>query len=795
MKANRREWMAGVAALAICAVPLRGLAAVVAPRVPLRAKPLPLTDVRLRPSAFATAVEVNIEYLMSLEPDRFLHNFRKYAGLEPKAPIYGGWESDTIAGHSLGHYMSALVLAWQQTGNPECRRRADYIVGELALCQAQRHDGYIGALGRKTKDGAIVDGEAIFPEVMRGEIKSGGFDLNGSWSPLYTVHKYFAGLLDIHAAWGNPEALRVAIGLAGYFEKVFAALDDAQMQDLLGCEYGGLNESYAELYARTGDARWMAVAERIFDRKVLGPLVAQEDRLANFHANTQVPKLIGLARIHELTGKDDPGRAARFFWERVTQHHSYVIGGNADREYFFAPDTIALHLTESTCEHCNTYNMLKLTRQLYGWQPDGALFDYYERAHLNHVLSAQNPATGGFTYMTPMMSGAARGYSQPGEEVFWCCVGSGMESHAKHGDSIYWTGHDGAGGDTLFVNLYIPSTMVWQDKGLSATLDTEYPFRPDIRFTLDAVKRDGFRLALRIPGWAKGKATITVNGQPAMVTQANGYAFLDRRWKKGDVVALNLPLDLRLEPATGSDDVVAVVRGPLVMAADLGPVETEWAGVEPAMVGDNPLAAFAPMVSDRPRYQTSGIMRPGNLVFVPFYSQYDRRSAVYFKRFTQGGWKNEEAAYLAEQARQKDLAARSIDVMHLGEMQPERDHELTSDISYPVAYRGRNGRDARSGGYFEFAMKVKPGPLVLQASYWGGERSRVFDILVDGVKIATQRLDEDRPGTFFDVDYPLPEALTKGKSKVKVRFVPADRSSAGPVFGVRLFAVRAGAGK
>jgi hypothetical protein len=465
MKANRREWMAGVAALAICAVPLRGFAAVVAPRVPLRAKPLPLTDVRLRPSAFATAVEVNIEYLMSLEPDRFLHNFRKYAGLEPKAPIYGGWESDTIAGHSLGHYMSALVLAWQQTGNPECRRRADYIVGELALCQAQRHDGYIGALGRKTKDGAIVDGEAIFPEVMRGEIKSGGFDLNGSWSPLYTVHKYFAGLLDIHAAWGNPEALRVAIGLAGYFEKVFAALDDAQMQDLLGCEYGGLNESYAELYARTGDARWMAVAERIFDRKVLGPLVAQEDRLANFHANTQVPKLIGLARIHELTGKDDPGRAARFFWERVTQHHSYVIGGNADREYFFAPDTIALHLTESTCEHCNTYNMLKLTRQLYGWQPDGALFDYYERAHLNHVLSAQNPATGGFTYMTPMMSGAARGYSQPGEEVFWCCVGSGMESHAKHGDSIYWTGHDGAGGDTLFVNLYIPSTMVWQDKG------------------------------------------------------------------------------------------------------------------------------------------------------------------------------------------------------------------------------------------------------------------------------------------------------------------------------------------
>ncbi|GHC89318.1 glycoside hydrolase family 127 protein [Novosphingobium pokkalii] len=787
MKANRRQWLAGVASLAICSVPFKAWAAVVAPKVPLRARPLPLEDVRLRPSVYATAVDVNVDYLLSLSPDRFLHNFRKYAGLEPKAPIYGGWESDTIAGHSLGHYMTALVLAWQQTGNAECRRRADYIVGELALCQAQRHDGYFGALGRKTKDGAIIDGEAIFPEVMRGQIKSGGFDLNGSWSPLYTVHKYFAGLLDVHAAWGNAQALDVAIGLASYFEKVFAALDDQQLQDMLNCEYGGINESYAQLYAQTGDPRWIRLAERIFDNRVLGPLVAQEDKLANFHANTQVPKLIGLARIHELTGKDDPGRAARFFWERVTGHHSYVIGGNADREYFFEPDSIALHLTESTCEHCNTYNMLKLTRHLYGWQPHGALFDYYERAHLNHVMAAQNPATGGFTYMTPLMSGAAREYSGPSEDVFWCCVGSGMESHAKHGDSIFWEGDD-----TLFVNLYIPATATWQAKGVTATLDTDYPFKPEVRLSLDAVKQGRFALALRIPAWADGKASLAVNGLPVPVATTNGYALVHRAWKKGDVVTLNLPLDLRLENAAGSTDTVAVLRGPLVMAADLGPAEAPWAGVDPAMVGETPLAAFAPMVSDRPRYHTTGLIRPADLTFVPFFSQYDRRSAVYFKRFSEAGWKAEQAAFLAEQARQKDLAARSIDVMHLGEMQPERDHGLTSDISYPVVYRGRNGRDARSGGYFEFAMKVKPGPLVLQASYWGGERARTFDILVDNVRIATQTLDNDHPGAFFDVDYPLPEALTRGKDRVKVRFVPADRSSAGPVFGVRVVTAKPG---
>lgn len=785
MKASRRQWMAGVAAVALCGVAPRGFAAVVKPVMPLRATPLPLNDVRLDASDWATAVEVNEAYLLSLSPDRFLHNFRKYAGLEPKAEIYGGWESDTIAGHTLGHYMTALVLTWQQRGTQECRKRADYIVDELADCQVARGNGYIGALGRKTKDGDIVDGITVFDEVRQGIIKSGGFDLNGSWSPLYTVHKMFAGLLDIHAAWGNDKALEVLVGLAGYFADMFDALDHKQMQELLGCEYGGLNESYAELYARTGNARWMQIAKRIYDDRVLDPLEAQQDKLANFHANTQVPKLIGLARIHELTGEQPPATAARFFWDTVTQHHSYVIGGNADREYFSDPDTIAQHLTESTCEHCNTYNMLKLTRQLYSWQPEAALFDYYERAHLNHVLSAQNPHNAGFTYMTPMMSGAERGYSQPGEEAFWCCVGSGMESHAKHGDSIYWQGED-----TLFVNLFIASHAKWQEKGVALSMATDYPFEGDVRLTLDAVKSSRFALALRIPGWSKGAVALRINGEAAAVTPVNGYVRIDRRWKAGDVIDYSLPLDLRLESAPGAPDVVSVLRGPMVMAADLGPVEMEWKDVEPAMVGEDLLAAFHPIVSDRPRYATRGIVRPGDRNFVPFYSQYERRSAVYFKRFSEAQWKQEETAFLAEQARQKDIAARSIDIMHLGEMQPERDHNLVSEVSYPVAYRGRNGRDARSGGYFEFSMKVVPGPLLLQASYWGSERGRVFDILVDDVKIATQELGEDRPGKFFDVEYPLPEALTKGKKSVRVRFLPHDRSSAGPVFGVRLFTAK-----
>ncbi|MGW8136271.1 beta-L-arabinofuranosidase domain-containing protein [Sphingomonas zeae] len=788
LRSSRREWMQGAAGVALMGMATRAVGA--APSIlPAKAEPLPLSAVRLRPSVYATAVETNRRYLYRLSPDRLLHNFRKYAGLEPKAPIYGGWESDTIAGHTLGHYMSALVLTWQQTGDPEMRRRADYIVAELAEAQAKRGTGYVGALGRKRADGKVVDGEEIFPEIMAGKIKSGGFDLNGSWSPLYTVHKLFAGLLDIHSGWGNAQALDVAVKLGGYFARVFAALDDAQMQTVLGCEYGGLNESYAELYQRTNDRQWLALAERIYDRKVLDPLVAGEDTLANFHANTQVPKLIGLARIHEITGKPEPARGASFFWETVTGHHSYVIGGNADREYFSEPDTIARHITDQTCEHCNTYNMMKLTRHLYGWQPDGRYFDYYERAHLNHAMAAQHPTHGGFTYMTPLMSGVVREFSTDKDDAFWCCVGSGMEAHAKHGESIFWQG-----GDTFFVNLYIPAEARWERRGATVALDTAYPMDGQATLSFTRLDRSGrFPVALRVPGWANGQAQVEVNGQPVTPRFERGYAVIDRRWKAGDKVAIRLPLELRVETAPGDDTVVAVLRGPMVMAADLGGREGKWDSPDPVLVGANPLAGFTAADPAAPRYTTAGIFRPADLSFVPFFSQYDRRSAVYFKRFTDAGWKAQEAAFLADQAKARDIAARSVDVMHLGEMQPERDHGLTSDISYPVSYRGRQGRDARSGGYFEFTMAVRPGPMILQGTYWGEERARDFDILVDNVKVATQHLENDKPGAFFDVEYPLPPALTTGKKSVRVRIVPHDRSTAGPIFGMRLFAAKAGA--
>ena len=365
------------------------------PRLPKTAAPFPLDAVRLKPSDYLTAVTGNQRYLHDLEPDRLLHNFRKYAGLEPKGAIYGGWEQDTIAGHTLGHYLTAAALMYAQTGDAEMKRRVDYIVDELAACQAAHGDGYVAGFTRRRGD-TIENGKLLFAELKAGDIRSKGFDLNGCWVPFYNWHKLYDGLFHAERLCGNEKALPIAVRLSGYIADVVAALDDDQLQEVLDCEHGGINESFAELYARTGERKWLALAERIRHRKVLDPLAEGKDPLPWIHANTQIPKLIGLARLHELTGDPRHAQTARHFWDLVIDDYTYVIGGNADREYFPAPNTISQHITEQTCESCNTYNMMKLTRHLYAWAPDAALFDYYERAHLNHILAQQDPETGMF---------------------------------------------------------------------------------------------------------------------------------------------------------------------------------------------------------------------------------------------------------------------------------------------------------------------------------------------------------------------------------------------------------------
>jgi DUF1680 family protein len=773
---HRRRLLEASAAVAFAAEAPSAVGAKTAARV----EPFPLEAVRLLPSDYLTALEANRGYLMRIEPDRLLHNFRAQAGLTPKGEVYGGWESDSIAGHTLGHYLSALSLIHAQTGDAEACRRVGYIVAELARCQAQGGNGYVGALTYK-KDGAQRPGSEMFEAVKAGQIHSTGFDLNGAWSPLYVVHKLMAGLLDADRYCRDPGALAVAEGLGGYVAGVFAGLSDAQVQAVLACEYGGLNESYAELYARTGQARWLAMARTLYDRKVLDPLAEGRDDLANLHANTQIPKLIGLARLYELTADRRAATASETFWTAVRDHHSYVIGGNADREYFQAPDTIASHVTEQTCESCNTYNMLKLTRLLYARRPTADHFDVYERGHLNHILAQQNPATGMFAYMSPLMSGTSRAYSSPFDD-FWCCVGTGMESHAKHGDSIWWR----RGNDELLVNLFIPSTLHWESDGSRFGLTGHYPRSGEV--TIEVLRRapaKALTLAVRRPGWAD-EVALEINGE-AIATQADadGYLRVRRRWRTGDRLTLRMPMRLGIEAASGEPETVALLHGPMVLAADLGAAgETPYAGPAPVLVSDDLAGAIHRQAGDEPTYRIEAAARPAPLALRSFAAQHERRTAVYFRRFTPAAWAEAQAQVEAEDAARRLLEARSSDVVRLGEMQAERDHGLEAAISYPVVYRGRNGRDARSGGFFQVRVRLRAGPAALRATYWGEERNRAFRILVDGVAIAHQTLDGDHPGVFFDRDYPIPDSLSRGRTSVVVRFEPDIDHTAGPVFGL-----------
>ncbi|MEQ1645228.1 MAG: DUF6805 domain-containing protein, partial [Pyrinomonadaceae bacterium] len=383
-------------------------------------------------------------------------------------------------------------------------------------------------------------------------------------------------------------------------------------------------------------------------------------------------------------------------------------------------------------------------------------------------------------YMIPLMSGTARSFSSEFRD-FWCCVGSGIETHSKHGESIYW--HDA---NHLIVNLFIPSTLDWKERNAQFDLSTAYPHAEEVRFSVTKIAKESeFAIAMRIPYWCE-TASLKVNGKAVKIVNENGYATIRRKWKTGDKLALTLPMKPRIEPTSDNPNMIALLHGPLVLAADLGDAKQPFTGVAPALVGSDLLGSLTP-AGQPATFITNKIGRPADLNLRPFYSQWERRTAVYFPKFTDEEWAKEQVAFAADQARLKDLQARSVDVMHLGEMQPERDHGLTSAISYPVSYRGKHGRDARTGGFFEFKAKVADEPLTLKATYWGEERKRLFHILIDGTRIASETLGYNKSGEWIERDYPIPPQLLKGKTTVTVRFEPETGHTAGPVFGVLIF--------
>jgi DUF1680 family protein len=604
------------------------LAGVAASPAPIAAESFDLRDVRLLDGPFKQAMDLNSQYLLSLEPDRFLCYFRTNAGLEPKAQAYGGWEApNSGAGRCLGHYLSALSLQFRSSGDARFKQRVDYIVDQLALCQQTN--------GLLTAQAGV---KAAFAELAKGKADA----LLKSRVPWYIQHKMFAGLRDACLLTGSEKAKTVLVRMSDWAVDVTQGLDETQFQQMLEQEHGGMREVLADVYAMTGNQRYLALANRFSHAKILAPLAAGRDELAGLHANTQIPKLTGSARIYELTGDTHERDAAAFFWDCVVRHHSYAIGGDSDDEHFGPPDQLGLHLTAVTCETCNTYNMLKLTRHLFAWKPDVTYADYYERALYNQILASQEPEDGMFTYFVSLKPGHFRTYSTPADS-FWCCVGTGMENHAQYGNSIYFHG-----GDNLFVNLFIPSELTWHDKHVVVKQETRYPESDRTTFTLACAEPVSFAFNCRYPGWALPGLEIKVNGQ-AVASAAHPGAFVPvrRQWHDGDKIEVKIPMGLRTEALAGDPDKIAIFYGPLVLGGALGteglPASQEARDpgslrnvpdpeVPALATGHQPIELWLkPVAGQSLAFRTVGVGRPHDVTLVPFYREYHERYTVYWE--------------------------------------------------------------------------------------------------------------------------------------------------------------------
>ena len=748
----------------------------VKPKVEIKAYSFDLKDVQLLPSPFTRAMDKDAAYLLSIEPDRLLSGFRSHSGLKPKGALYDGWESSGLAGHTLGHYLSAISMYYASSRNPEFLRRVNYIVDELNTCQMARKTGYIGAIPKE---------DTIWAEVAKGDIRSHGFDLNGGWSPWYTVHKVMAGLLDAYLYANNKQALLIAERLADWTGKTIGGLNEDQLQKMLLCEYGGMPETLANLYAITGKPEYLALSYKFYDKRILDPLADQKDILAGKHSNTQIPKIIASARRYELTNDPKDRNISTFFWDAIVHDHTYATGGNSNYEYLGQPDKLNNTLTESTTESCDTYNMLKLTRHLFSVDPSAQLMDYYEKALYNHILASQNHEDGMMCYFVPLRMGGKKQYSTPFAD-FTCCVGSGMENHVKYNESIYFRGSDGG----VYVNLFIPSVLHYHDKGITLKQQTDIPSTGISAFTISAVKPVYFSLRIRKPAWA-ASYTVKVNGiKREIKPDSTGYLVISRRWKNDDRVEVNLSEDIYTEAMPDNANRRAIFYGPVLLAGVLGNTEPDpLKGIPVFVTSETDPNKWLQMVDKKQlSFQTANSTQPEQVKLIPFNETENQYYSVYWDVFTPSAWAVQQKVYDEQKKKEQELEARTTDIIRVGEMQPERDHNFTGINDTTGEDHLKKWRSADNGGYMAYTMKTDPDKQnVLINTYWGEDnRGRVFDIWIDSVKLTTEDLDKYKESRFYDISYNIPIELTKGKKQVTIKLAAKVNNSAGPVYGSRM---------
>jgi hypothetical protein len=779
----------------------------------LQARPLPLGNVRVTGGPLRNAQDLTAKYLLGLDPDRMMAYYRVRAGLKQKAEPYAGWDGGgrNLTGHIAGHHLSAVSIFFRVTGDKRFKDRADYLVRELKEVQDKHGDGYLSAL---------ENGREAWAALMKGDIRSAAFDLNGLWSPWYTLHKTFAGLRDAYRHTGNATALAVEAKFAAWAEGVLAPLTDDQVARMLNTEFGGMNEVLADLYADTGDRRWLTLSYRFEHRAFTDPLKRHQDNLSGKHGNCQIPKLIGSAVRYGYTA--DPGDilAASFFWDRVAQHHSYATGGHGLAEYFGAPDQLSARVDGRTCETCNCYNMLKLTRRLFALKPDGVYADFHERTLFNHILASIDDQDGRTSYMVPVGRGVMQEY-QDMQRSFTCCVGSGMESHGLHGDGVYYENDD-----TVFVNLFVPSVAQCVEHPVKLEMTTGFPDGDAAAIKVVGGRPHEVTLAVRRPAWAGDGFAVRVNGealpQPPVASlldaaaggrrgapgneAALGSAFvrIRRTWKVGDTVELSLPKAVRLEATPDNRQVAAVMWGPLVLAGDLGP--------RPDGPGAARNATPAPMLVAAERSVEQWVMPAGtragdfvatgvgrnpadravrtDVALTPFHRTHRRRYSVYFDVLTEAEFAGRVTSYSLERERARRLEAATVAFIQPGDQQAEQTYNYRSEPADRRVDRAA-GRTNRSGaGWFSYDIPVEATEaMVLVVTYFNDlglpPAAGNFEIKVEGTTVARFEPNQGATG-FYDARYAIPAALIGGKARVTVRFEATGANGRiAPVFGLR----------
>ncbi|MFF1303638.1 beta-L-arabinofuranosidase domain-containing protein [Streptomyces sp. NPDC058307] len=759
---------------------------------------LPRSAVRLLPGPFLDAQATALDYLLSLDTDRLLAPLRREAGLPAVAESYGNWENSGLDGHTVGHALSGAALMSAVTDDPRPRAMVERLVQGVVECQDALGTGYVGG---------VPDGVRLWRRVAAGQVDRDSFVLGGAWVPWYNLHKLFAGLLDAHRHAGSDLALTAVRRLADWWDRVAAGMDDDTHEAMLRTEFGGMCEVLADLADVTGTDRYAALARRFLDRSLLRPLREHRDALDGMHANTQIAKVVGYQRLGEVV--DDPGLrdAARFFWQTMTRHRTFSFGGNSVREHLHPRDDFgsALESPEGP-ETCNTYNMLKLSRALFLEQPDTEVLDHYERATVNHILSSLHPK-GGLVYFTPVRPGHYRVVSTP-QNCFWCCVGTGLENHAKYGELAY-TAEDG----DLFVNLFIASRLSLPERNLVLEQTATAPYDSEVRLAVRDVPATPMAIHLRVPSWHEGTPQVRVNGAPteegpAPLTTRRGeggrpltYVRLERRWRAGDTITMRLRPRVSADLLPDGSPWVSFRYGPTVLAAEgdrddlvghfaddsrMGHV----AGGPLRPLGNLPVvlarstsdltAGVRRLDLDRPAFALEHVdARPGeSVVLVPFAGIHESRYVLYFPLADPGRLPERRAELRAADEAALTLRDRTVDAVAAGEQQPESDHRFEGQDTWSDLTDGLRWRAAT--GWWSYRLTDRAGAATgLQVVHLPSAGAGPTRVLVDGHVLDTLTPEGE------EVSRVLPLDADRPAGSVEVRF-----EAVGPAPTIRLREVR-----